>query len=79
MRILVFKPNFEGMSSYKNGDMEVLTVTPTLINSDSIRGYQPDFVIVSKELNTEEQKAALNYAYKVTDYKEGKLQKVALL
>lgn len=83
MNILVIKPNTKdiGVSVMKNGELEIGIIDPSRLDEvyEQIKEVEVNQVIVSKELNEEERKAALSFAFKVTGYENGKLNRVHLI
>ena len=79
MRLLIIQYNLQSVSHYKNGDTTVWIIDPSELENESFKACRPDLVIVSKNLETEDQTRALRFAYQVTEYKNNNLQKVVLL
>jgi hypothetical protein len=80
MNIIVItynRTNIPVISHLVDGNVKIAIIHPDKL--DEAYGAKPDIVLVSKELETEDQRKALVFGYQKTNYKEGDLHKVVMI
>lgn len=79
MKILIFKENPEGMSSHTVGELLTRVLDPSLIDTGMLDNEDADFVLIDKGMGHNNKLKAIAIGHKITGYKHGNFEKVALV
>lgn len=77
MKLLIIKNNEESFNVLRHQEDHILVCDPNELKR--VSGMDFDMILVSEKLETKEMTDALKFAYKETNYKEGKLSRVHLI
>lgn len=79
MKLLIFKENPEGMSVHTIEGLETRVIDPSLIGTEMIETEDADFVLIDKKMGHNNKLKAIAVGHKITGYKHGNFEKVALV
>jgi hypothetical protein len=79
MKILIFKENPEGMSSHTVGEIQTRIIDPSLIGTEMMEAEDADFVLIDKKMGHNNKLKAITVGHRITGYKHGNFEKVALV
>jgi hypothetical protein len=79
MKLLIFKENPEGMSSHTVGEIQTHIIDPSLIGTEMMDNVDVDFVIIDKSMGHTSKLKAIEVGHKITGYRHGKFERVALV